>query len=112
MPRDKFSRPTIDIFAKRVGYLCSNPQCRKPTVGPHLNPMKAIIIGVASHITAAAPGGPRFDPGLGELDRSSIENSIWLCSNCSTLIDKTPESFPVELFGSGSKPLKLKAGDK
>jgi hypothetical protein len=73
MPRDDFSSKTIDILAKRVGYLCSNPACRKGTVGSHADPLKATIIGIAAHITAASAGGPRFDPDLSEFDWSSIE---------------------------------------
>src|SRR5258708_7255398 len=112
MPRDEFSLKTIDILAKRVGYLCSNPQCRKPTVGPHEYPLKAIINGIAAHITAAACGGPRFDAGLSEFDRSSIENGIWLCSNCATLIDKTPVSFSVELLQSWKQAAEAESWHK
>lgn len=31
--RDDFSQKVKDELAKRVGYLCSNPQCRKVTIG-------------------------------------------------------------------------------
>ena len=61
MSRDDFLQTTIDITAKRVDYLCSNPECGKQTVGPHSDPLKALSIGVASHICAAAEGGPRYD---------------------------------------------------
>ncbi len=44
-------------------------------------------IGVASHITAASPGGPRFDPSLTQFERSSTDNGIWLCQSCAKLID-------------------------
>ena len=45
---------------------------------------------MAAHITAAAAGGPRFDPGLASKDRSDISNAIWLCQNCAKLIDNDP----------------------
>ena len=53
--RDDFSQNTIEILAKRVTYICSNPDCRKMTVGPNLDKKKATNIGVAAHIKAAAP---------------------------------------------------------
>src|SRR5688572_20443116 len=91
--RDDFSKLTVDILAKRVGYLCSNPDCRKHTVGPNDVVDKATIIGIAAHITAAAPGGPRYDATLTPDQRGHIDNGIWLCSNCSILIDKDPNAF-------------------
>ena len=96
--RHNFTQKTIDMLAKRVGYLCSNPECLKHTVGPHEKIDKATIIGVAAHITAASPGGARYDENINEIERKSIENGIWLCANCSTLIDKDPEKYPKELL--------------
>lgn len=87
MPRDDFSRAKKDTLAKRVGLRCSNPGCKAPTSGPHSNASKAINLGVAAHITAASPGGPRYDPDLASEDRASIDNAIWLCQNCAKLID-------------------------
>lgn len=86
--RDDFTKRTVDILGKRVGFLCSNPKCRKFTIGPHEEADKATIIGVAAHITAASPNGPRFDSELTDEQRSHINNGIWLCCNCATLIDK------------------------
>ena len=86
--RDDFTKRTVDILGKRVGFLCSNPTCRKFTIGPHEEADKATIIGVAAHITAASPNGPRFDSELTDEQRIHINNGIWLCCNCATLIDK------------------------
>jgi hypothetical protein len=61
-----------------------------------MDPNKAINIGVASHITAAAPGGPRHDPSLTPTQRSSAENGIWLCQNCGKLVDNDAVYYPVE----------------
>src|SRR5690606_12780416 len=98
--RHDFTAKTVDILGKRVGYLCSNRYCRKHTIGPNADPEKATIVGVAAHITAASPGGPRYDISINEKERKSIENGIWLCVNCSTLIDKDPNAFPVDLLKS------------
>lgn len=96
--RDNFTTKTVDILAKRVGYLCSNPNCRKATVGPNTAKDKATIVGVAAHITAASPGGPRYNGALTTEQRKDIENGIWLCVNCSTLIDKDSNAFPVTML--------------
>lgn len=87
MPRDDFSRATKENLAKRVGLRCSNPACKAPTSGPHTDKTKAINLGVAAHISAAAPGGPRYDSNASSVNRASIENAIWLCQNCAKLID-------------------------
>jgi hypothetical protein len=96
--RDDFLKTTVDILAKRVGYLCSKPDCRRPTVGPHTDVDRATIIGIAAHITAAAVGGPRYDENLTPQQRKHIDNAIWLCSDHSILIDKDKDAFPPSLL--------------
>ena len=88
MTRDGFSQKTIEIVAKRSGYHCSNPGCRRGTVGPsESDSQKHDLIGVAAHISAASVGGPRYNPNLTAEERASIENAIHLCENCAKLID-------------------------
>ncbi|MDP8227634.1 MAG: hypothetical protein P9L89_08365 [Candidatus Celaenobacter polaris] len=96
--RDDFSLQTLDILAKRVGIRCSNPGCRKLTTGPRSESTKIINIGVGAHITAAAPGGPRFDPDLSSEKRKSPNNGIWLCQNCAKLVDNDPDRYPVDIL--------------
>jgi hypothetical protein len=79
--RDDFLKKTLELLAKRVGYKCSNPSCRKLTSGPHTLDAKAVTVGVASRITAASPGGPRYDASLTAQRRRSIHNGIWLRQN-------------------------------
>jgi hypothetical protein len=93
--RDDFPERTKEILGKRVAMRCSNPSCRKPTCGPREDPAKSISIGVAAHITAASPGGLRYDASLSEAERSSIENGIWLCQNCAKLIDSDKDRYSV-----------------
>jgi hypothetical protein len=44
-------------------------------------------IGVAAHISAASPGGARYDEALTSEVRSDITNGIWLCQTHAKLID-------------------------
>lgn len=93
--RDDFSSATKELLAKRVGFRCSNPDCRQPTSGPQEDPTKIINVGVAAHIAAASPHGPRFDPSLTLEQRSSSHNGIWMCQTCAKLIDNDESRFSV-----------------
>jgi hypothetical protein len=84
--RDEFPERIKRTIAERASYICTN--CRRPTIGPHSNPEKSLKTGEACHIHAAAPGGPRYDLAQTPAERSNIENAIWLCTECSTRIDK------------------------
>ncbi len=101
--RDDFSEKTKETLAKRVAMRCSNPGCPKPTSGPRDDPDKALNIGVAAHITAACPGGPRYDASLSASERCSIKNAIWLCQNCAKLVDSDVERFTVEVLREWKK---------
>jgi hypothetical protein len=94
--RDDFSKGTIREIAKGVGYRCSNPDCRRPTVGANAAQNGTIIIGVAAHICAASPGGPRYNAAQMSEERSSKDNGIWLCQNCGRLVDADPDKFTVD----------------
>ncbi len=99
MPRpDDFPDKIVRVLADRVNCRCSNPKCRKPTSGPHQDPSKRITIGIAAHICAASPRGPRYDPLMTSKERKSPDNGIWLCSDCAKLIDTDETKFPIELL--------------
>jgi hypothetical protein len=85
--RDNFSAKTIRLLQTRVGHCCSNPDCRRPTIGPAIEEDRTINIGIAAHITAASEGGPRYDRTLPGEERKSASNGIWLCQVCAKLID-------------------------
>ncbi len=93
LARDNFNKLLIDKLQKRVGLRCSNPDCRVPTSAPSSND-KVNSIGIAAHISAASPGGPRYDKLMSSSDRKSINNAIWLCSNCSIDIDRDETKYP------------------
>jgi HEAT repeats/NACHT domain len=107
--RDDFSAKTIETLAKRVGCRCSNPGCRKLTTGPHEEAHKSVNIGVAAHITAAAPGGKRYDASLLSEARKSIENGMWLCQNCGKLIDSDEQKYSVDLLRSWKREAERQA---
>jgi hypothetical protein len=95
--RDDFPVAVKEALAKRVSQCCSNPGCRQSTSGPHDDPAKAINVGVAAHIAAASPGGPRFESSMTAAQRSAIENGIWLCQTCAKLIDSDPAFYTTEV---------------
>lgn len=115
MARDDFPEPVRRKCAERVNYLCSNPSCRVFTSMPHSEPEKSVRIGVAAHICAASPGGPRFNPGQPSHERCGIPNAIWLCASCAAMIDRDTDTYSVatlekwraeaELFAGGKRPL-------
>lgn len=96
--RDDFSQITKDLLANRVGWKCSNPNCRKATRAAGMEKTGVINIGVASHITAASKGGPRYNEGMLPEERKSFENGIWLCQDCSKLIDSDVKRYTVDLL--------------
>lgn len=96
--RDNFSNDVKDLLARRAGMKCSNPNCRQPTSGPQEDPEKVVNVGVAAHICAASPGGPRFDPNMTSEERSSSSNGIWLCQTHAKLVDNDEQRYTVELL--------------
>lgn len=98
MPRDDFSKGVPQRLASRVGYHCSNPDCSRETSGPQATEEGAVNIGVAAHITAAAPGGPRYDASLSKVERAGFGNGIWLCQSCARAIDRDEAWFTTTLL--------------
>lgn len=96
--RDDFSAKTKRTLAERAAYHCSNPICRATTSGPEAKSGGSLNVGEAAHITAASPGGCRYDSGLSSEQRSAIDNGIWLCARCATLIDKECDAYPLALL--------------
>lgn len=94
--RDNFSSKTIQLLGKRVNYICSNPNCRRGTIAAATGNENYINTGVAAHICAAAPGGPRYDLKMTPEERKSIDNGIWLCQTCSKLIDSDEIKYSIQ----------------
>ena len=97
--RDDFTPKTKDLAARRVGFLCSKPDCRCHTIGPSRESNRAVSnVGVAAHICAAAPGGKRYDVNMTPEERMDIENCLWLCQTDAHLIDTDDVTYSVELL--------------
>ncbi len=92
-----FNNVTKQTLAKRAGQACSNPDCRKPTSGPHSDESKAINLGEAAHVRAARLGA-RYDGNMTNKERSAISNGIWLCKECARRIDVDEVKYPVPLL--------------
>lgn len=103
--RDDFNKTVIQTLSKRAAYICSNPDCRALTICPSENDSnKPMYVGEASHITSAAPNGPRYDESITSEQRSSIANAIFLCKICARMIDtNNGVDFSTELLKSWKK---------
>lgn len=98
--RDDFTAPTKKRLAGRAGHRCSNPDCQAPTIGPQPGGDGVINLGEGAHITAAAPGGPRYDDSLSPEQRRDDANGIWLCANHAKAVDSDPKQFTIDLLKS------------
>lgn len=101
--RDGFSSKVKKTLEARVSSQCSNPDCGKQTSGPHSEKDKRLNIGVAAHICAASPGGPRYDSSMTTEERSSIDNGIWLCQDCSIMIDNDDPRYSIDVLKNWKK---------
>lgn len=96
MARDDFSEPTKRKLAQRAGGRCSFPGCDNLCWLPGTEPDQAVNVGVAAHIKAASPEGPRYDASQSPEERKSISNGIYLCEHHARLIDADPDRFPIQ----------------
>jgi hypothetical protein len=96
--RDNFTPATRRRIERQARGHCSNPGCRRLTNAASSHGQGEINIGVAAHICAAAPGGPRPDGSMTPEERSSADNGIWLCATCAHAIDSKDPKFTVALL--------------
>lgn len=97
--RDNFTQATIDKLSRKVANLCSNPECRILVMSAKAQGNQGVAnLGVAAHICAASPNGPRYDSAMTTEERKHENNGIWLCQNCARLIDIEPDNHPKELL--------------
>ena len=106
--RDDFTEEVKRTVANRVNR-CSNPDCRRPTSGPQVDPTKYVNVGVAAHITAASRGGKRYDSSLSTEQRKHANNAIWLCQYCAKLVDNDQVRFPVSVLQGWKRAAEAEA---
>ena len=107
--RHDFTERTKQQIALRVGYRCSDPNCRIGTIGASSDGNSVINVGVAAHICAASSGGPRYDPNMSEDERRSATNGIWLCQVHAKAIDSKDPKYTVELLRSWKEQAQTEA---
>ena len=62
-------------------------------------PEDIVMTGIAAHICAASKKGPRYDPDQTPEERKAIENGVFLCTTCASMIDKNDGvDFPAPLL--------------
>lgn len=95
--RDDFSSTTRDLLAKRSGYICAYPSCKRMTIaGSDDRKSGLTMTGIAAHITAASKKGPRYDPDMNSDERTSETNGIWTCQIHGKFIDDNPSKCSVD----------------
>lgn len=94
--RDEFSPATKRAIERQARGHCSNPACRRLTHAATSDGAGEINIGQASHICAAAPGGPRYDAQMTSEERAAADNGIWLCDVHGRAVDAKDSKFTVE----------------
>ena len=106
---NEFTPHTKHHLARSVNYMCSKCGCQ--TSGPKRGASASITIGKAAHISAAAPGGPRFDASLTPEQRRHYDNGIWMCSNHASLIDEDWLSYSAEQLQEMKRQAEERAAD-
>ena len=94
--RDEFSPSTKRAMERQARGHCSNPACRRLTHAATSDGAGEINIGQASHICAAAPGGPRYDAQMAPSERAAADNGIWLCDVHGRAVDAKDSKFTVD----------------
>jgi hypothetical protein len=99
---DKFPDKVRKILCDQAGNMCC--KCKRPTSKANAEGDGAVRTGIAAHITAASPGGARYNSKMAPSERSSAENGIWLCTTCAKEIDDDDDYFtPEELHAMKKK---------
>src|SRR5262245_55665956 len=107
--RDDFHRDVKRTLAARAGHRCS--VCGRSTSGPAAGTDLSLSDGVAAHISAASPQGPRFDPAISPEQRRSAENAIWVCTKHGREIDADISTFPTHIL-RGLKRIREEAAER
>jgi hypothetical protein len=79
--------------------MCSFPECLYPSTGPAVLENGTIVLkgaGVAAHIYAASPNGPRPGQELSDEEKAAETNGVWLCPTHAVQVDQFQFNYPPE----------------
>lgn len=107
--RDNFSPKTLQRLRDGAGNVCSFPGCAVHTHGATASGDGVVNLGVACHIKAAAPGGPRFDENQKVEERKHYDNGIWMCQTHSRLIDADESNYSPEELLAWKREAEIRA---
>ena len=82
------------LWTSSAGYCC-NPSCHRELL-PFLEDGTITSISEFAHIISQQPNGPRDDKEVPLSQRDEFDNLIVLCPSCHTIVDKNPQTYPVE----------------
>ncbi len=69
------------------------------------------VLGEAAHITAAAPGGPRYDETMSAIERRSIGNGVWMCRHHARLVDVDESNYSAATLRQWKEAAERRAGE-
>lgn len=96
-----YTPATIKRLSTLSGNQCAEPECVHPLIARD----GETIIGKISHIEAASPNGPRWNPKMTDDQRRHFENLILLCDECHSIIDNkvNEDKYTVDLLRQWKK---------
>lgn len=83
------------ILSFQSGGICALPRCGKSLVYDSPNSSDQHV-AEAAHIKGEKPGAARYDPNMTQEERDAVENLLFLCPTCHTVIDKSAIDWPTE----------------
>ncbi len=93
-----FTKKVVTTLGERAHFLCSNPNCRRMTTGPHSNQDKSLRSGEAAHIYSVNSKIARHNDNLTDEQVKDIKNGVWLCRDCHKQVDHDEITFPAGLL--------------
>lgn len=87
---------TKQILWVKSGGICAFPGCRQYLLKDAVEQDPPVTVGEIAHIVAQGPTGPRSNSSWQPPHVDVYENLILLCHKCHEIIDRQPQTYPVE----------------